>query len=1133
MVITYFLFISTVLGILTIDELRESVDGPFSDSNSNIYINPNGPLNFIHGHVSYENRLLHKKRLFSPGFNINYSLTETKDKSLFQRNTAKDAITEFEISDNEDTSKYLSQYHETVRTMYNIVNGEANIQTNRDDSLFRFLTQELDKEDCFKLLAIMLLLAEGVDLPVELIEKTIDLDGSQVKSMNMQVLVYKGNVKLPLKIEIYNMIKGERKNDQEKVYVEEICYTFKEVVSLIKFFIDYGGKNKKKVDVYNLGPHDTLSFLIQSYMFEFIQNINEARLFFKVVNDLLVNTMNEKGSEIWKVFFTEDSNEAIKCKPIYEAFEKINDLILETGFPFSIHTPPPSGMIINICDRENRMKTTDNNSDDDDNSEDDNGEDNNINDDWEIAIYALFCCLLYDPISNKYKLDHLDKNGYTPSEGLRDFFTKICPSPEDCTSLYIHQQWARVVQDLVLSEGELMGEEATGVNTIEYCYYVEDVSKGKKGVSYGIAADILNVLKVVAKVSGMPRKRLMELGNLSRKIQNEDVDKEDIKESVEKYATKIFNELSTMNVNVDISEIRVLFWTRSDPIYDESKLEYVLTSYEQMCILGNLKINFTPKNDNSKSMLGHVVQFLLEGSDASTTVISNRNEIKEEDKGVLKALTEKCKEMKSDLGRMGMNKIQEFLNKGKFKPVPPEMVEKVEQACNDIERYLAINNILNSRRMETINDKLYLIDLFAPYLNEITKGDSSDTEEQTSKEMMLDFINTLAGYFQEILNKAGGVRKYDKKLGIRSSDPLIYLISNILGSVPLEDEATQFFFVQIFASCNGKYKELFPNICGDVRISPELNTLSVKYIPNYLFLRLFHECDTPNMIIKLYNRVRRELGDLFFKSLRDHNQISYYLYNFVVKKCVKLNCLAGIKAIKDDFGIYEGKMAFGKDMASRFNVWIDTVLMTGCYEVFEEVCMIWKDLLKERKNTVKLIFLSRAEVGLRIRWGILFKRSAPKKLYTNEAYIKVLLEIGLYCIHGLHNINCAYELFTSHFTLSLCESLLSSFENIIEDIEEYLLTLENSYGKINTKLPSEDSELFDECSLWLIRVKYFVKRIGLFVKRLCISNAKPENREKFKDIKKRIVKVFNDVRMLRKYISRFRKLQKRRRCNLI
>ncbi|KAI5179875.1 hypothetical protein PAEPH01_2716, partial [Pancytospora epiphaga] len=95
MIFECFLLISTVLGILTIDELYKSVHKPLNDSNNNAYINPDGPLNLLHGYISYENRSIHKKRLFSPGFKINYSLTRTECQSLFKRNNIKDAVTKF------------------------------------------------------------------------------------------------------------------------------------------------------------------------------------------------------------------------------------------------------------------------------------------------------------------------------------------------------------------------------------------------------------------------------------------------------------------------------------------------------------------------------------------------------------------------------------------------------------------------------------------------------------------------------------------------------------------------------------------------------------------------------------------------------------------------------------------------------------------------------------------------------------------------------------------------------------------------------------------------------------------------------------------------------------------------------
>ncbi|KAI5171807.1 hypothetical protein PAEPH01_1672 [Pancytospora epiphaga] len=166
MAVIYFLLLYTTFGILTINEQYEGVHGPLDDSNSNICINPDGLLYLLHGYIFYENRLMHMKRLFSPGFKINYSLTETEDKLIFKHNNTKDVINNFKMP-NKDTFKYLLQYYRVVRTMHSVVNGKANIQTCRDESLFRFLTQKLNKEDSFKLLAIMLFLAEEVDFPVE------------------------------------------------------------------------------------------------------------------------------------------------------------------------------------------------------------------------------------------------------------------------------------------------------------------------------------------------------------------------------------------------------------------------------------------------------------------------------------------------------------------------------------------------------------------------------------------------------------------------------------------------------------------------------------------------------------------------------------------------------------------------------------------------------------------------------------------------------------------------------------------------------------------------------------------------------------------------------------------------------
>ncbi|KAI5170907.1 hypothetical protein PAEPH01_1543 [Pancytospora epiphaga] len=1072
--VTNFLLIPAVLGILTIDELYKSVHKPLNDSNNNAYINPDGPLNLLHGYISYENRLIHKKRLFSPGFKINYSLTRTGCQLLFKRNNTKDAVTKFKISNNEDISIYLSQYYRAARAMYNVVNGEANIHTNRDNSLFRFLTQKLNKEDSFKLLATMLLLAEGVDLPVELVKKTIDLDGSQVKPMDIQVLIYKGNDKSLLEIEIYNVIKRERRDVQGKIiYIEENRRTLKEVVKLVQFFIEYGGKNKEKVEFYKLTPDDTPSFLIRSYIFEFIQNLEETQLFFKVVNDLILYTMNGKDNEVWKEFFTENREMIKKCEPVYEALKTINSLILGMGFPFSDHIPPPSNMMVNGYDRKNKIATT--------------GNILRFSDCCDITIYTLFCCLLYNPASRAYELDHLNNYGYTPSNDLQYFFTEVCPKPERLTSLHIHQQWTHVVQDLVLSEGELMGKKATGSNTIEYC-------KEENGVFAEIKPEILNMLKVIAKVTGMPEDKMKELGKIDAMVQSDEIDIGEIREHIKEYATKIFNDISVMLIEIDINNMELL------TVNDHKRL------------YGEIIIKFRPECYNGGYGSEHAVQFMLKQGHADATVISDRNEIKKEDKGTLETLSGKCKEMESDLGRIGMNKIREFLSQsqGKFKPVSPEMVEKVEQACSDIERYLAINKILNSRRMETIDDKLYFIDLFAPYLNKITKNDNSNMREQANKETALDSINAPPRHPREFSNRGTSIRNGE----LQPNDPLVILISNILGSVSLDDEATQFFYTQIFASCNRKYKELFPNISGNIRIAPEIEIVSFKDLPYYLLLMQFHEHDAPNMLNKLYNKLRKARGNLFLKNIEKYLSMYSYTYVPMVKKCIKSNCSTGIKAIKNDFGIKEGKMASGEDLLSRFYAWLDIVLKTGYTEGLEEICSIWKNILNgetDRLGSALFIFFDNRL--LVIRWTFLYT-FIFKNLYENEKYIDVLLEIVLYSTYGFTYMKYAYDMFESQFTVSLCRSLMTSLENIVNDMNKYLAILETSYIENKIKLSTEECERITTFNKSINGLKGFINQVAQSVTMHSTRDTGSENREAFTNINICIKIIDNDISKL-------------------
>ncbi|KAI5169320.1 hypothetical protein PAEPH01_0612 [Pancytospora epiphaga] len=208
MVITWIIIlITTVFGVLPIDELCQTLyesvniknsnvgnnsDRKINTDSSNIFVNPNGPLNLLHGYFCREKKQLYTKRLFSPGFNINYSLTRNGENSTFFRDNTGDTVNELEM-DNKDASQYLTKYYEAVKMMYNVVNNEANIYTNGDTSLHRFLTQKLSKEDSFKLLAIMLLLAEGIELPLMFKNVKIKYKRQKNSQKTVQALLFKND----------------------------------------------------------------------------------------------------------------------------------------------------------------------------------------------------------------------------------------------------------------------------------------------------------------------------------------------------------------------------------------------------------------------------------------------------------------------------------------------------------------------------------------------------------------------------------------------------------------------------------------------------------------------------------------------------------------------------------------------------------------------------------------------------------------------------------------------------------------------------------------------------------------------------------------------------------------------------
>ncbi|KAI5173430.1 hypothetical protein PAEPH01_1970, partial [Pancytospora epiphaga] len=870
------------------------------------------------------------------------------------------------------------------------------------------------------------------------------------------------------KIGLYTIIKNEEvnKENESKLYTREELYKPKEIVELLRFFIDHGGCNNKKSNTHEIAADDTPNFLIKSYIFEFINDLKEAKEFFTVVNSLLTHTNNGKNSEVWKKFFTINNSKAKRCEPVYEALKTIDRVIFEMGFPFSVYTPPPSNMIVNGYDRKKKIETTDVNL--------------RFSDCCDITIYSLFCCLLYDPTTKAYSLSKLIANGYTPSEDLRHFFEKTCTKPRGEVSYRLHQEWTHVIQDLFLSEGELMGEEEHGDNTILYC-------RMRDGVSAEVKTEMLNILKILARVIGTPKDEMKELGKICKMVQNSKEDAHTIKKAIKKYATNMFKKISVMNIELDINGVEILNDNNFISVY------------------GNIRIGFRLPQHDEPSKYRHVVRFCLKHGHGKAEIESKDREMNEKDEKTLEESAEKCERMEQELGKMTANRVREFLNQGKFKPVPQEMIEKVELAQNDMKRYLEINNILNMVRMKTFNDKLYLIDIFSPYLDKMTKG-SNYNREQTGNGEISNSISICSQYPQECANiSTARTRDYE----ITANNPVVHLISNVVGSVPLDDEATQYLFVQIFASCNEKYKYLFPNIQGDVNILTEFTEFECKPRIDSEFLRQLYGYNVPNILIRLFSRLRATYKNTFYELIDKTYYMSVRFYIPMVEKCISLNHSVGIEAVKRDLRILEGRIEPGFYEIPRFSRWVNLAIKMSYCEGFKEACDSWEEILKGQEDKVEFMEYIQTNYKHRIQWNKL-SEAVIKKVCTNKRHTKAMIGMYLYCGYNCKDMERAYNIFVSQFTISLCQSVINYLKNITSDIYQHLLhmAIGTSYDNSVFILVTGRREKLKFYNLYLCQFEYFVNQALEFVKGRSEFYLRPDIIEAF-------VAIFDNVTIIK------------------
>ncbi|EHY65447.1 hypothetical protein NERG_01893 [Nematocida ausubeli] len=258
--------------------------------------------------------LIHSKRFFSPEIKIEHSITVTKDDSEdnSEKNVPKHPIYTYTRNQRQDRVhlilpyegvllKYKRAYFTTLLELFPSIHGYISIWSDREDSFFSFINSTAVEKYKYKILASLLLLAEGVDVPLAINE-------SESRTV---LFLKKADEGEHFRLNM-NTLANICKKATESLYVHKDL--FKEgAVSVVRFFIENRENPVLKKEGYTSEPKsykefkkgkfmNSPGFLIQTYVYHCMENEDQTVLFIKAVYDLLCEYMaqeKEAPRELW------------------------------------------------------------------------------------------------------------------------------------------------------------------------------------------------------------------------------------------------------------------------------------------------------------------------------------------------------------------------------------------------------------------------------------------------------------------------------------------------------------------------------------------------------------------------------------------------------------------------------------------------------------------------------------------------------------------------------------------------------------------------------------------------------------------------------------------------------------------
>ncbi|KAI4290848.1 hypothetical protein PAPHI01_0122 [Pancytospora philotis] len=714
-------------------------------------INPEGPLNVLRAHALVGNNIIANKRLFSAPATVDYKLARNKadDAYVYEKAPEEGPIRNLPGADPEAMA-YLRAYHETLRIMFRAVEGTVYVSSAHHKSFYKYLSVLPGDDKRAHFLAMLLVLAE-VGRGVVKVDVHREDTATKAKKLNKKPASIDFTCQRTGQVLLNLPLEAPGKNWKPN-YAEN-------ALAVVDFFATHGGTDVQKA--YGLEHYsDSPGSLILAYSYEYARSHEFVGRIFRHVDAILrLAYVADELAAVHGRFFT-GGEIGPEYSRAYGALERIREIDRRGVFPFSRTKLPPDNQLVYLYDEASQSMCSA----------------TSYSDCTEIALYNLFCCLLFDPKTRKRSLKHLRARGCAPTKLFESFFARESAEPDSDSWLGVHQEWARVAQGLTLFLDDENNPHAAANGSSLITYKRGDA--GSTGVE--LKGNLGNFLMALATIAGLPDEVTRELHGLLPSS-GSPIDCDRISASI----ARALNCISLMCVDA-----------RHSVFYAADSLLY-----------GTLELSFQPQKRGTAAPPQTVVLKFVPGHASFAHKLDSIVLSAEE-----RQFFEAYGEAGADGGRrplLGLvdESVRRLLSAADGTFLPNAHIGRVEAADDSIACHNALTGWMARAEMQSPGDLLAALDELSPALATFVQRNTAVLGQTRKLKAELDDPSTDSDRKARVAEQLKDAQ--DRVVG----SPLVILVANILGRMPLTDGHTRRLFFELLMRPHARTRDiLFPQL---------------------------------------------------------------------------------------------------------------------------------------------------------------------------------------------------------------------------------------------------------------------------------------------------------------------------------